>query len=105
VKAGDRVRSGQVIGLLGNSGSSSAGPHLHFHVSDANATLAAEGVPFVFRAFRVEGAFDTIGAVFGGARWKSASPDAGGVRAMELPAANAVVRFDEERAADRERSR
>ena len=105
VKAGDRVRSGQVIGLLGNSGSSSAGPHLHFHVSDANATLAAEGLPFVFRAFLVEGAFDDIGAVFGGGPWKPASPDAGGVRAMELPAANVVVRFDVGRAADRERSR
>lgn len=30
VKPGDRVRRGQVIGRLGNSGNST-GPHLHFH--------------------------------------------------------------------------
>jgi len=45
VKPGQRVTRGQVIGRLGSSGSSSIGPHLHFHVSDASSTLAAEGMP------------------------------------------------------------
>lgn len=93
VNAGDRVKSGEVIGLLGNSGSSSSGPHLHFHVSDANATLAAEGLPFVFRSFEVVGAFDSIGAYANGARWKPISGEAGGARKMELPAPNVVVMF------------
>ena len=49
VKAGDRVKSGQVIGRLGNSGSSSIGPHLHFHVADANSPLARKASPSSLR--------------------------------------------------------
>ncbi len=93
VKAGDRVKSGQVLGLLGNSGSSSSGPHLHFHVSDTNSTLAAEGLPYVFKNFEVLGAFETIGAFATGAPWQSPSQGTGGTRNMELPAANTVIRF------------
>jgi murein DD-endopeptidase len=95
VKAGDRVKSGDVIGLLGNSGSSSSGPHLHFHVADANATLAAEGLPYVFKRFTVVGAFESIGAYASGQRWKSVAREVGGERKMELPAPNVVVMFEE----------
>ena len=49
VKVGDRVRRGQVVGLVGNSGNSTE-PHLHFHIVDAIApgtsTLGAEGIPY-----------------------------------------------------------
>lgn len=62
-------------------------------MSDANATLAAEGLPYVFRSFEVVGAFDSIGAYAGGARWKPVAGDAGGTRNMELPAPNVVVMF------------
>jgi murein DD-endopeptidase MepM/ murein hydrolase activator NlpD len=93
VKTGDRVKSGQVIGLLGNSGSSSSGPHLHFHVSDADSTLAAEGLPYVFKSFEILGAFETIGGFATGERWKSVSQETGGTRKMELPAPNTVVLF------------
>ncbi len=93
VRTGDRVRSGQVLGLLGNSGSSSSGPHLHFHVADASSTLAAEGVPYVFRSFDVLGAFGTIGAFASGEPWGAAPKAAGGHRSSELPAANVVVLF------------
>jgi murein DD-endopeptidase MepM/ murein hydrolase activator NlpD len=51
VKQGDRVRRGQVLGLLGNSGNST-GPHLHFQVSDTLGT-SGHGLPFVFDAFEV----------------------------------------------------
>lgn len=54
VRAGDRVRRGQVIGLLGNSGHS-AGPHLHFHVMDGPSPLASNGVPFEFTSFTGHG--------------------------------------------------
>jgi murein DD-endopeptidase len=93
VKAGASVKSGQVIGLLGNSGGSSSGPHLHFHVGDAQSELASEGVPYVFRNFEVVGAFETIGAFASGEPWKTAPPGSGGMRKGELPAANTVVIF------------
>lgn len=46
VKLGDRVKQGQVLGLLGNSGNSSE-PHLHFHICNANSALSSEGLPYV----------------------------------------------------------
>jgi hypothetical protein len=54
VQEGERVQSGQVIGELGNSGSST-GPHLHFHVMDAPSGLVADGVPYVFTDFWLTG--------------------------------------------------
>ena len=93
VKRGDRVKRGRVIGRLGNSGSSSSGPHLHFHLADARSELAAEGLPYVFRNFEVVGAYDGIETFTTGERWKSPSPTAAGRRSMELPGANTVVYF------------
>jgi murein DD-endopeptidase len=92
VAPGARVGRGDVIGRLGNSGSSSIGPHLHFHVSDADSPLAAEGLPFVFRQYELVGAFESIDALIGGRRWR-AEPGLRGIREMERPPANAVVRF------------
>jgi len=93
VKRGDRVKRGQVLGLLGNSGSSSSGPHLHFHIGDAGAELAAEGLPYIFRSFEVLGVYDAIDTFMTGERWKPAPSTGAGKRSMELPAANAVVVF------------
>ena len=45
VKAGDHVKRGQALGLVGNSGNTSE-PHLHFHLSDGNSPLASEGIPY-----------------------------------------------------------
>ena len=93
VKAGDRVKSGQVIGQLGHSGSSSMGPHLHFHVSDANAPLAAEGLPFVFRRFDHLGAFASIEALIGGEQWQARPEKPADKRRLEMPGPNSVVSF------------
>jgi hypothetical protein len=54
VKRGDRVREGEVLGRLGNSGSST-GPHLHFHVMNRPSALASDGMPYVFDRFRTVG--------------------------------------------------
>jgi hypothetical protein len=65
VSIGDKVKKGQVIGLLGNSGNSDA-PHLHFHLeSKSNAFLGGEGIPYVITEFTQlktysAEAFDTI---------------------------------------------
>jgi len=51
VSIGDKVKKGQVLGLLGNSGNSDA-PHLHFHLeSKSNAFLGGEGIPYLITEF------------------------------------------------------
>jgi murein DD-endopeptidase MepM/ murein hydrolase activator NlpD len=54
VKLGDKVTTGQVLGLLGNSGNTDS-PHLHFQVMDGPSPLVSNGLPFVFSAFTGEG--------------------------------------------------
>lgn len=93
VQAGDRVKAGDVLGQLGNSGSSSSGPHLHFHIADASNELAGEGTPFVLAQFETIGAFADINAFTTAARWAPAPPEAAGSRRGELPAPNSVVIF------------
>lgn len=54
VRPGQRVRRGQVIGRLGNSGNTSA-PHLHLHVMDGPSVLGSNGLPFVFERLKRTG--------------------------------------------------
>lgn len=53
VKPGDRLTTGQVIGLVGNTGNTTA-PHLHFHVMSTPDPLRSDGLPFVFDDFRLD---------------------------------------------------
>jgi murein DD-endopeptidase MepM/ murein hydrolase activator NlpD len=52
VMVGDRVRRGQVLGLLGNAGSSFL-PHLHFEVTNSPVLLSGDGVPYLLKSFTV----------------------------------------------------
>jgi hypothetical protein len=54
VKVGDRLSSGQVIALLGNTGNTD-GPHLHFHVMSTPDPLRSNGLPFVLSSFTLDG--------------------------------------------------
>lgn len=54
VKEGDRVRKGQEIARLGNSGNST-GPHLHLHVTSSPSIMNGPAVPYVFDKFEVVG--------------------------------------------------
>ena len=87
VKAGDKVRRGQVLGLVGNSGNSD-GPHLHFQICDADSPLGSEGLPFVFESFEKMGEGKLTD---NGASWQpNGKPEE---RRMEIPLENVVVRF------------
>ena len=54
VKLGDRVKPGQVLALLGNSGNSDA-PHLHFQITDGPSFVQSEGMPYLLPSFVEEG--------------------------------------------------
>jgi hypothetical protein len=95
VKPGDRVARGAVVAALGNTGSSSSGPHLHFHVADAPALLAAEGAPWTLDAFSVIGRYEGIAAAESGRRWQAPANGEGGRRSGDMPAPNSVVMFDD----------
>jgi|ERR1700676_2114229 len=84
VKLGDKVRRGQVVGLVGNSGNSTE-PHLHFHISNGNSPLGSEGLPYALPSFEVEGS---------GWTWKPSNGDGVPVKhTQEIPLENSVVRF------------
>jgi murein DD-endopeptidase MepM/ murein hydrolase activator NlpD len=92
IKMGDKVRRGQVLALLGNSGQADA-PHLHFHITDGNSPLGAEGIPFVFESFEQVGIIPSLKVLTTGEGWKPNPETAAISRPMEMPVKNAVIRF------------
>lgn len=66
VKRGDRVQSGQVVALGGNSGNTSE-PHLHVHLQDTPDDGFGEGIPLYFHSYRLEGQVVERGIPTGGA--------------------------------------
>jgi murein DD-endopeptidase MepM/ murein hydrolase activator NlpD len=51
VKAGARVKAGDALGEVGNSGDSPE-PHLHFHVMNNADAAQADGIPLVFESWK-----------------------------------------------------
>jgi len=82
VKLGEKVRRGQVVGLVGNSGNSTE-PHLHFHISNASSPLGSEGLPYQL-------SFDLVGH---GEGWKPSGSDKVDKRTKEIPLEDDVVNF------------
>ncbi len=50
VAAGAKVKRGDVLGKVGNTGNSQA-PHLHLHVTEGPSPLSSNGLPYVFEQF------------------------------------------------------
>ena len=75
VKTGERVRRGQLLGRVGNSGDARV-PHLHFQVASNPAILASEGLPFLFEQYRLKVAENA---------WEA--------RAREYPIGDGVIDF------------
>lgn len=54
VQVGERVTTGQRLGLLGNSGNTTQA-HLHFQLSDGPDALTSTSLPFVFDHYTLVG--------------------------------------------------
>ena len=92
VKAGDKVKTGDVIGLLGNSGNTDA-PHLHFHVMDSPSPLVSNGLPFVFTTFTGEGRLTDEQPLFTGGAVTIDKDALSGPHENALPLNDQVVNF------------
>jgi Peptidase family M23 len=99
VKVGDKVQTGDQLGLLGNTGNTS-GPHLHFHIMSGPSALGSDGVPYVLDSFELAGRAteaELDAALIEGKKHfpSRAELDTAG-RQDELPLDNAIVNFPSE---------
>jgi murein DD-endopeptidase MepM/ murein hydrolase activator NlpD len=94
VQPGARVRAGQPLARIGNSGNS-LGPHLHFHVSGAIEPLGGEGMPFVMDRFELVGRIAGLGPMLTGTPWTAQASQPAREVLGEMPMENMVVRFGE----------
>jgi hypothetical protein len=92
VKVGDKVVTGQVLGLLGNSGNTDA-PHLHLHVMDGPSPLRSNGLPYVFTSFEGQGVLRDEKPLFTGGEVNIDKSALAGPHRNQLPLNNEVVSF------------
>ena len=91
VKLGQQVKRRETIAALGFTGQTT-GPHLHFHVANANSPLGAEGVAFVFKQFKKIGSYQSLDN-FGKQPWIPAKDHSQLMRHQERPGPNHVIQF------------
>jgi len=91
VHVGDRVRQGQRIGRLGNTGNSDA-PHLHFQIASNASPLDSNGLPYRFARFSSTGTVTDINALYSG-RPTPIGPRLAGAHRRQLPLNLEVVDF------------
>ena len=96
VKPGDKVKKGQVIAKLGNTGNANAS-HMHFHLMNGPSVLGSDGLPYVIDRFEYDGqvavdtvlqADDFLSGVFNQGQLPTAEP-----RRAQLPSSLAIVNF------------
>jgi Peptidase family M23 len=93
VRRGERVRRGQVIGRVGNSGQS-GGAHLHFQLSDGPDPISSDGIPYVFRRFSLAGLVTNVEEFLTGSANAEVVPRSpASPRRAQLPLHATVVRF------------
>ena len=101
VRVGERVRRGQMLGKLGNSGNS-ATPHLHLQVQTTRS-FVSDGLPFVFNRFRLLGRITSpdLSDEILGLRPNGSCPlpraRQPGTRRHQMPLDRSVVRFPDAR--------
>jgi murein DD-endopeptidase MepM/ murein hydrolase activator NlpD len=94
VKAGDRVRAGQQMARVGNTGQTEV-PHLHFHVMDRPLLAEANGLPYEFKAFKTRGVadLDSIDRAITAGSVTTVNPVGRGTHRNELPLELTVADF------------
>lgn len=90
VHPGERVKVGQTIGLLGNSGNS-AGPHLHFQVMNGPLSAGSNGMPFRFTEFNLQGTVKALDQETGAVTIDRTEH---GIHHDELPLDQQMVEFE-----------
>ncbi len=95
LSTGDKVKRGQVLGKLGNTGNTSA-PHLHFHLMDGPSVLGSNGIPYVIDSFDYDGQIpaDKFAAAPGiGGNWGEGRLAVPAPRQDEFPMDLAIIDF------------
>ncbi len=80
---------------VGNSGQTGV-PHLHFHVMDRPSVMVADGMPYVFDTFEMEGrtpSLDEVVALGEAGEPIPVDPATAGPRQDQLPLGRDVVGF------------